>query len=151
MEKEYFEDYLIGEKFRSSGRTVTESDIVNFAGFSGDWHELHTNLDYAEKSIFGERIAHGMLVLALGSALGLRIGSVVTPKYFIAFYGMDKVRFVNPVKIGDTLHMELETIEAKEKDNQKGVITTESHIVNQRGEDCCVYIAKMLCARRPMP
>ncbi len=148
MEKEYFEDYAVGEKFRSSGRTITESDVVNFAGFSGDWHELHTNLDYAEKSTFGERIAHGMLVLSLGSALGLRIGSVVTPKSFIAFYGMDRVRFVNPVKIGDTLYMELETIETNAKDDKRGVITTESHIVNQRGEDCCIYIAKMLCGRR---
>ena len=64
---------------------------------------------------------------------------------------MDKVRFVTPVKIGDTLYMEMETIEAKPKDDQRGVITTESHIVNQRGEDCCVYIAKMLCGRRPVP
>ncbi len=148
MEKEYFEDYAVGERFRSSGRTITESDVVNFAGFSGDWHELHTNLDYAEKSTFGERIAHGMLVLSLGSALGLRIGNVVTPKSFIAFYGMDRVRFVNPVKIGDTLYMELETIETNAKDDKRGVITTESHIVNQRGEDCCIYIAKMLCGRR---
>jgi 3-hydroxybutyryl-CoA dehydratase len=150
MEKEYFEDYVTGEKFKSPGRTITESDIGTFAGFSGDWHELHTNLDYAKKSIFGERIAHGMLVLSLGSALGLRIGSVVTPKSFIAFYGMDKVRFVNPVKIGDTLYNEMETTETKAKDDGRGVVTTEAHIVNQRGEDCCVYIAKMLCGRRPL-
>ncbi len=149
MEKEFFEDYTVGEKFESPGRTVTEADIVNFAGFTGDWHEIHTNVDYASQTIFGERIAHGMLVLTLGSALGLRLGNVMTPKSFIAFYGMDKVRFVGPVKIGDTLHVEIEVIETKAKDDSRGVITSKASIKNQRGEDCCIYIGKILCGRRP--
>ncbi len=149
MDKEFFEDYTVGEKFVSPGRTVTEADIVNFAGFTGDWHEIHTNVSYAEKTMFGERIAHGMLVLTLGSALGLRLGYVVTPKSFIAFYGMDKVRFINPVKIGDTLRVEIEILGADAKDDKRGIITSEARIKNQRDEDCCIYIGKVLCGRRP--
>ncbi len=149
MEKDFFEDYTVGEKFVSPGRTVTESDITAFAGFTGDWHELHTNREYAEKSIFGERVAHGVLVFALGSALGLRLGKyVLTPRSFIALYGFERVRFVNPVKIGDTLHLETEIKEMIEKDEKRGVFVSENFIKNQRDEDCCIYMAKVLCGRR---
>ncbi len=149
MEKDYFEDYKVGEKFVSPGRTVTEADIVNFAGFTGDWHEIHTNVEYAEKTFFKKRIAHGMLVLILGSAQGLRLGNVMIPKSFIAFYGMDKVRFTAPVFIGDTLRVEVEIIETRAKDDQRGIVTSQSRIKNQRDEDCCINIGKILCGRRP--
>lgn len=149
VDKEYFEDYTVGEKFVSPGRTVTEADIVNFAMFTGDWHELHTNVEYAKNTFFGQRIAHGMLVLTLGSAQGLRIGNVVTPKSFIAFYGMDKVRFTAPTFIGDTLRVEIEVIDLQAKDDTKGVVTSQARIKNQRDEDCCIYIGKVLCGRRP--
>ena len=149
MEKNYFEDYTVGEKFVSPGRTITESDITAFAGLTGDWHELHTNKQYADKTIFGERIAHGMLVFALGSALGLRLGKyVLTPRSFIALYGFESVRFVNPVKIGDTLHLETEVKEMVEKDDKRGLFTTENVIKNHRGEDCCIYKATALCGRK---
>ncbi len=149
MNKDYFEDYEVGEEFVSPGRTVTEADIVNFAGLTGDWHEIHTNVEYAEKTFFGKRIAHGMLVLTLGSAQGLRLGNVMTPTSFIAFYGMDKLRFTAPVFIGDTLRVEVEIIETKAKDDQRGVVTSQARIKNQRDEDCCIYIGKILCGRRP--
>ncbi len=149
MEKNYFEDYTVGEKFVSPGRTLTESDITAFAGLTGDWHELHTNKQYAEKTIFGERIAHGMLVFSLGSALGLRLGKyVLTPRSFIALYGFESVRFVKPVKIGDTLHLETEVKEMVEKDDKRGLFTTENVIKNHRGEDCCIYKATALCGRK---
>ncbi len=150
MEKGYFEDYALGERWVSPGRTITEADIVMFSGLTGDWHPIHTNVEYASKTPFGERIAHGMLVLVIGSALGFRLGQhIVTPKSFIAFYGMDSIRYINPTKIGDTLHLEFEVTEMKEKDDKRGVFTTRNAIVNQRGEECCVYVAKILCGRRP--
>ena len=61
MEKDYFEDYTVGEVFVSPGRTITEADIVLFSAFTGDWHPLHTDVEYAAKTPFKERIAHGML------------------------------------------------------------------------------------------
>ena len=150
MEKTYMEDFQVGEKIVSPGRTITETDIVMFAALTGDWHPIHTNVEYAGKTPFGERIAHGMLVLVLGSALIFRLGPYVfTPKTFIAFYGIDSLRFTNAVKIGDTLHVEVEVVELKEKDDARGVVTTKSAIKNQQGEDCCVFVSKMLCGRKP--
>ncbi|MBT7697561.1 MAG: dehydratase [Desulfobacterales bacterium] len=150
MEKEYFEDYTVGEKFITPARTITETDIGMFAGLTGDWHELHTNVEYAKDTPFGVRIAHGMLVLAVGSALSMRLGKyVTTPKAFIAFYGMDSIRFIAPTKIGDTIHLEFEVAELTEKDDKRGVITSKNTIKNQRGEECCVYISKVLAGRRP--
>ncbi len=148
MEKESFEDYKVGEKFISPGRTITEADIVMFAAFTGDWHPLHTNVDYAAKTPFGERIAHGMLTLCVGSALIFRLGAHVTlPKSFIAFYGMDKVRFTGAVKIGDTIRCETEVIELQEKDERRGVIVSQNNIKNQRGEDVVVYTTRALVGR----
>jgi 3-hydroxybutyryl-CoA dehydratase len=148
MEKEYFEDYKVGEKFISPGRTITETDIVMFAAFTGDWHPLHTNVEYAEKTAFGERIAHGMLTLCVGSALIFRLGAYVAlPKSFIAFYGMDKVRFTGAVKIGDTIRCETEVVELQEKDDKRGVILSRNNIKNQRGEDIVVYTTRALVGR----
>jgi 3-hydroxybutyryl-CoA dehydratase len=150
MDKNYFEDYVIAEKKVTPGRTITESDFIMWSAITGDWHPLHTDVEYAAKTLFGERIAHGMLVLALGSALVFRLGEYeVVPKSFIAFYGMESVRFVNPVKIGDTLHLEWEVIELTEKDEKRGIFTCRNTIKNQHNEDCCVYITKVLCGRRP--
>ena len=74
MEKVFFEDYQVGELLVSPGRTITETDIILFAGLTGDWHPIHTNVEYAKKTMFGERIAHGMLGLSVGSALIFRLG-----------------------------------------------------------------------------
>ena len=149
MEKVYMEDYQVGEKLITPGRTITEADLVMFSAFTGDWHPLHTNVEYASKTPFGERIAHGMLVLVVGSALAFRLGQYVfTPKSFIAFYGMDSIRFTGPVKIGDTIHLEVEITELNGKDEKRGVVTSRNTIKNQRGEDCCVFVAKVLCGRR---
>jgi acyl dehydratase len=145
VEKRYLEDYQVGEKLVSRARTVTEADILNFAGLSGDFHPLHTDAVYAAKSPFGERIAHGMLVLTLGS--GLIVPSL--PSSLIAFYGMDRIRFTAPVKIGDTIHNESEVSQIREKDSERGVVTCENRVVNQRGETCCVYSTKILCGRAP--
>lgn len=124
----YFEDFAVGEKTVTRGRTITEADIVNFAAFSGDWYPLHTDVEYAGKTIFGERIAHGLLVLSAASGL--------FPLYdmaIVAFYGMDKLRFLGATKIGDTIHVEMEVKECKRKE-YGGVVTLEQTIVNQRGE-----------------
>jgi len=148
MEKESFEDYKVGEKFISPGRTITETDIVMFAAFTGDWHPLHTDVEYAAKTAFGERIAHGMLTLCVGSALIFRLGAYVAlPKSFIAFYGMDKVRFTGAVKIGDTIRCETEVVELQVKDDKRGVIVSQNSIKNQRGEDIVVYSTRALVGR----
>ena len=149
MEKVFFEDYHIGELLISPGRTITESDIVTFAGLTGDWHPIHTNVEFAKKTVFGERIAHGMLGLAVGSALIFRLGPYVfTPKKFIAFYGMDRVRFTAPIKIGDTIRCEAKVSEMKERGEDTGTIAYEASIKNQRDEDCVLFTPKILVGRK---
>jgi len=141
--KGYYEDSEIGAKRAPSrARTVTEADIVNFASLTGDWYPLHTDVEFARKSMFGERIAHGMLVLSITSALA--------PPYdlaFLAFYGIDRVRFTAPVKIGDTIHVEGEVVDTKDK-GDTGVITLRSFVKNQRGEDVTVWDVKGLLAKQ---
>lgn len=150
MEKEYMEDYAVGEKLVSPGRTITESDIHAFAAFTGDWHPVHTDVEYASETPFGERIAHGMLTLCVGSTLVFRLGQhVALPRSFIAFYGMDSVRFPSPVKIGDTIHCEVEIASLDVKDEKRGVICSKNTIKNQRGEEVCVYTTRVLVGRKP--
>ncbi len=150
-EFEYFDDYAVGERFVSPGRTITETDIVNFAAFTGDWHPLHTDVGYAAGTPFRERIAHGMLTLCVGMALPFRLGmySSLLPRSFIAFYGMEAVRFTGPTKIGDTIHCEVEVTEMIEKGEDRGVLTTQNRIVNQKGDLLVTYVVKVLCGKRP--
>jgi 3-hydroxybutyryl-CoA dehydratase len=151
MDKEYFEDCRVGEKTQSPGRTITETDIVFFAAFTGDWLPLHTDAEYAKQSVFGERIAHGLLVLTVGSALLLRLGEyALLPRATIALYEIDRVRFVAPTKIGDTLHTESEVIRMTEVDQTKGLLAIRGEIKNQRDETVATFILKGLVARRPV-
>jgi len=150
LEKLYFEDYKEGEVFVSPGRTITETDIVMFSAFTGDWHELHTNVEYAAKTPFKERIAHGFLGLVVGSALMFRLGPyVMLPKSFIAFYGIESVRFTAPIKIGDTIHCVVKIKNLTAKDDKRGIIEHENVIKNQRGEDAIVYVTKIIVGRKP--
>lgn len=150
MEKLFFEDYAVGEQFKSPARTMTETDIVIFAALTGDWHPIHTNVEFAKKAFFGERIAHGMLTLCVGSALIFRLGPFVAlPKSFIAFYGMDSVRFTGPVKIGDTIHCVVQVEKLEAKDDRTGIIVSKNSIRNQRDEDVVVYTTRALVGRKP--
>ncbi len=140
----YFEDFTAGEIAVTRARTVTETDIVNFAALTGDWYPLHTDVEYAKKGPFGERIAHGLLILSIANGL--------MPLYdmaIVAFYGMDKVRFTAPTKIGDTIHVELEVVEKQDKGDIGGVITLKEYVKNQRGENVALSTKKVLIAKRP--
>lgn len=139
----YYDDFQVGDIEVTRARTITETDIVNFAAFSGDWYPLHTDIEYAKKSPFGERIAHGMLVLSVATGL--------MPLYemaIIAFYGMDKVRFTAPTKIGDTIHVELEVIEKQDKGELGGVVSLNESVKNQRGEDVAISTIKVFIAKK---
>jgi len=150
MKKTFLEDYTVGERWITPARTVTETDVVNYAGLTGDWHPVHTDRVYALNTPFGERIAHGLLVLAIGSTLIFRLGeNRVFPEKFIAFYGMDRVRFMGPVRMGDTIHCEVEVTALIEKDEERGLLVAENAIVNQKGETVVRYDTRALVGRRP--
>lgn len=146
---EYFEDYNLEDKVKSKGRTVTESDINIYAGLTGDWHPLHSDAEFAKNSMFCERIAHGALVFSLVNGLAVQIPYSL-PTYFIAFYGIDRMRLPNPTKIGDTLSVESSVIKLEKKDGKYGIVTTLVEGINQNKEVVCSYHAMMAVQCRPI-
>ncbi len=148
-EKQFLEDYTVGETFVSPARTITETDVVTFASLTGDWHPLHTDAVYAAQSSFGQRIVHGMLTLAIGSTLVLRLGPYVyVPRNFIAFYGIEKVRFIRPVFLGDTIRSVNRVEQLIPKENARGILQYHGEVVNQRDEPVLVWTSRMLVACR---
>ena len=107
----YFEEFEIGQRFFSAGRTITESDIVSFAGLSGDFNQIHTDSQFAKKTPHGQRIAHGLLVTSIASGLiaqsGLIEGTV------LVFREIGNWKFAKPTFIGDTVHVEVEVKNTK--------------------------------------
>lgn len=129
--RRYFEDIEVGEEYESPGRTVTEADIVLFAGLSGDYNVLHTDAEFMKTSVFGERIAHGLLGLAIQSGLFSR---ATRPYATLAFVGL-RWKFKAPIKIGDTIRLRARVIAKRETSKpDRGLVTLERQIVNQRGE-----------------
>jgi len=149
-EKSHLEDFRVGEKAVSPGRTVTEGDIVMFASLSGDWTELHTNAEYMKNSVFGQRIAHGMLTLSIASGLGLRT-TERPPVEVLAFLGMDKVRLTAPVFIGDTIRVESEVVEARPSKSMPGagILKFKNAVKNQRDEDVATWETALMVSMRP--
>jgi len=107
----YFEDFEPGQHVSTVSRTITESDIVTFAGLSGDYNTIHTDAEYSRTTLFGQRIAHGLLVLSIASGLVVRSG--IMEGTVIAFREIENWRFTKPVYIGDTIHVEIEVNETK--------------------------------------
>jgi acyl dehydratase len=143
MLDKFYDELEVGMKWKSRGRTITEADIVLFAAFTGDWYPLHTDKEYAAQTPFGQRIAHGMLVLSVASGL-----MQIAPGVVVAFYGIDRVRFTAPTFIGDTLHVEMEVLEKNDRGPDRGVVTFRFDVFNQRGEKPCSAVLKILLSRR---
>jgi 3-hydroxybutyryl-CoA dehydratase len=142
----YFEDFEPGEESTTAGRTITETDIVNFAGITGDWNEIHTNKELAERGPFKQRIAHGALVFSVATGLSVRLGQ--TADTVIAFYGLDRLRFVKPTLIGDTIRVKQRVESKSERDEHSGIVTMLNEVMNQRDEVVVSYTAKVLLKRR---
>jgi 3-hydroxybutyryl-CoA dehydratase len=142
----YFEDYVVDSIATSRGRTVTEADIVNFAGLSGDFVELHMNEEYAKRGPFGRRIAHGALIFSMSTGLMMQMPG--DPAAIIAFYGVDKLRFVAPVFIGDTIHLTTHVIEKQLKDGGRGVIASEITVMNQNDKPVVVFTTRLMVKTR---
>ena len=129
----YWEDWEIGAEFESPARTITEADIVAFAGLSGDYNPLHVNEEFCKQTVFGTRIAHGPLVYAI--AAGLLFQLHLYDDTLIAFLGFDSLKFTKPVKPGDTVHARIKVLEKREtSQRERGVMKRELKVINQRGE-----------------
>jgi 3-hydroxybutyryl-CoA dehydratase len=145
----YFEDFAASEAATSRGRTIAESDVMTFAGLTGDFIELHTNEEYARTTMFGRRIAHGALVFSVSVGLSTRMN--LLDDTMLAFAGVDKLRFVAPVFLGDTIHVVKKVVERQELGAAQGTVVFETRVLNQRGELVLVYLDKVLVKRRLNP
>ena len=138
----YFEELRVGDRQVTRGRTLTETDVVQWCMFSGDWFPLHSDKTVAERSMFGQRIVPGLMVQAI--AAGLVVPAETTS--LIAEYGMDRLRFPAPTFINDTIHVELEVIELAERETG-GLAHIEWRILNQNNTLVCTCINLALFAK----
>jgi acyl dehydratase len=130
-----FEEIAVGDTDVTGGRTLTEADVANFAGVSGDFNHLHTDAEAMADSPFGERIVHGTLVLSAATGLVWQNRTEEEREAVVAFYGIDHLRFRAPVFIGDTIHVELEVLEKREQDEGpgRGTLKYDCQVKNQDG------------------
>src|SRR5215213_512073 len=128
----YFEDIEIGSRMVTRGRTITEADLVQFAGLTGDYNPMHTDAEYMKSSVFGQRVAHGMLTLSYAVGQAYQLGFM--ERTVIAFRGLE-MKFSLPVFIGDTLHTELVVREKTEARRMGGGwVVLDIKIINQVGK-----------------
>ncbi len=144
----YFEEFEVGMNFISPGRTVTESDIVSFAGLSGDYTQIHTNAEFSKTTPVGQRVAHGLLGLSIASGLAVRTG--VLEGTVIAFREIVEWKFVKTIFIGDTVHVSLQILETKALPRLGGgAVNIELRLLNQNDEVVMKGIWKVLVASKP--
>jgi 3-hydroxybutyryl-CoA dehydratase len=127
----FFDDVKVGQEWESVGRTVTETDLVNFAGLSGDFNPIHIDAEYARNTPFRSRIAHGMLILSIAS--GLTVSA--PPMRTLAFKSIEDWQFKDPVFIGDTLRIRarIVAIEVRAR-GRRASITWQREVINQHGK-----------------
>jgi acyl dehydratase len=124
----YFEDVAVGQEWESLGRTVTQADIVNFAGISGDFNPIHVDHEFAKGTHFRQPIAHGLLVFSIASGLGINS----PPMRTLAFLGIRDWQFTAPVFIGDTIRVRTTLLEKELRARgRRGVLTWQRYLVNQ--------------------
>jgi acyl dehydratase len=146
----YFEDLQTGMEFESAGRTLTETDIVNFAGLSGDYNQIHIDAEFAAATPHGGRIAHGLLVLSILSGLSTRTALMIGLSEQIVGLLNLECRWKRATKAGDTLHVRLRIDELRPTSNEKnGVVTLRRDAINQDGDIVMESEWKLLVRRAP--
>jgi acyl dehydratase len=136
IEDKWFEDFEIGEFRESQGRTITESDVVIHAGQTGDFFPHHMDAEWVKTQPFGQRIAHGTLVMSV--AVGMT-ASDINPQAMS--YGYDKIRFIKPVFINDTIKVRAEIVEKLDHSKRPGTLGFVNELLtvtNQHGETVLV-------------
>jgi acyl dehydratase len=144
----YLQDLTPGDEWKSPARTVTEADVVNFAGVSGDFNPLHVDHEAARATPFGRPIAHGLLGLAIASGLAAHCPRVRT----LAFLAIEEWSFLEPIFFGDTLHVisQVAHVEPRAR-GRRGVVTWRRRLVNQRGAVVQQGTTRTLVEGRPIP
>ena len=144
----YFEEFSVGQKITSVARTVAESDIMTFAGLTGDYNQIHTDAEFAKGTQFGGRVAHGLLGLSLAVGLLMRTG--VLEGTVLAFREIVEWKFIKPVFIGDTLHVEMEAKKLKPMPRIRGgQALVALDVKNQKDESLMRGTLAVLVASKP--
>jgi acyl dehydratase len=142
-QKKYGDDFKVGDLFETAAITLTEAHIVAWAGLTGDFYPLHMDREYAAKTQFGERLVHGPLIFGL--AVGLVSLAGIGGDAAIAWLGVDDLRMLKPVKLGDTVRVIVEVKEQQPTSNpRKGVQVWRYTVRNQRDEDVMAFDYKMM-------
>lgn len=144
----FFEEFSVGQHIISTARTVTESDVVAFAGLSGDYNQIHTDAEFSKNTPFGKRVAHGLLGIAIASGLAMRTG--VLEGTVLAFREINEWKFSKPIFIGDTVHVELDVKEIKALPRLGGgSVIIELSVKNQQEEVTMKGLWTVLVASKP--
>lgn len=147
MAGKYFEEFEIGREYETAGRTVTETDLVTFAYLSGDHNPLHTDVEFAKGTVWGQRLVYGMLGFVFASGLRARLG--IFEGTVLAFLGMTW-DFKGPIFIGDTIRSRISIIEKRPtKKPDRGIVKQKVVLLNQRDEVIQEGVMTQMMLRRP--
>ena len=143
----YLDDWKVGETFVTRGRTIGESDVSAFAALTWDVHPNHTDAQAMEKSVFGERIAHGLFGIAIAHGLLMQLGIVTNNS--IALLSVDNWTFKKPIFFGDTVHVKItvDDIKFSRSKNDRGVMKLYFEVINQKDEVCQVGYKSLMMKR----
>ena len=149
MKRTYYEDYRVGDQFETPGRTIGADEVRQFADLTGDHHRLHLDAEFGRASMFGERISHGLLGMALVN--GLAYGTVIDSDYVLAFLGISW-KFVAPIRFGDTLRASIRIADRRPtRKPTQGIVVEAIQLLNQRDELLQEGEFTFLVARRGEP
>ncbi len=144
----YFEEFEPGQTLVTAGRTITESDVVNFAGLSGDYNQIHTDVQFSQGTPYGQRVAHGLLCLSIASGLLMRTG--IMEGTVMAFREVIDWKFIKPVLVGDTIHVEMEVCNTKALPRiGAGSLVIGLQVKNQKDEVVMKGTFSVLVMNRP--
>ena len=143
----YFEQFNVGDEYVTPARTITEADVVNFAGLSGDFNPIHTDRVFAAGTAIGQPMAHGLLVLSIATGLMARLG--IFDGTVIALLGIDDWRFVKPVLFGDTVHARVTIVETRQTSRaDRGIVRRRIQVINHRDEVVQEGFMTLMCRCR---
>ncbi len=140
----YFDEFQLGDRFETDSRAISLADVAEFAELTGDHNPLHLDEEFAAATRFGQRVVHGMLTLSVIGGLRYPLNG----DRLVCLYGIDKIRMVRPVLIGDAVRVEGEVAALTPKD-AGGVVTFAEEVVNQRGERVSIFERSALYRRQP--
>lgn len=129
FETRFFEDLRVGDSLTTPSRTITEEDVTAFAALTGDWHPQHVDAEWASTSMFGERVAHGLLVLSIGAGL-----MPLRPDRLLALRRIEDVALLRPTRMGDTVHASVEITGLRPVADAYGLVSLRLEVLNEEGK-----------------